>query len=57
MLFDLAYSSFMEALSELVNIPGLGDARKLIGKGIMAMSQGWHEVTYASCAVSSLDVI
>ena len=37
----------MQALSKSLMVDGCGDIRALIGKGLQAMSAGWHEVTHA----------
>ena len=46
-LMGLSYPPFLEALSSLMNVPGAGAARNLIGQGLMAVSSAFHEVSYA----------
>ena len=46
-LLGLSFAPFIEALSSLMNVPGSGAARTLIGQGLMAASSAWHEVSYA----------
>lgn len=45
-LLSLSYAPFMKALTILKDIPGASDARKLIGKGLQAVSTARHEVTF-----------
>ena len=46
-LLGLSFAPFLEALSNLSNVPESGKARSLIGQGLMAASSAWHEVSYA----------
>ena len=46
-LLGLSYAPFMDALTQLTNVPNSGKARKLIGDGILAVASARHEVSYA----------
>ena len=46
-LFGKSLAPIMKALTKLESVTGSNEARNLIGEGLIGMSQGWHEITYA----------
>ena len=46
-LLGLSYAPFMDALTQLANVPNSGKARKLIGDGILAVASARNEISFA----------
>ena len=46
-LLGLSYAPFMDALTQLADVPNSGNARKLIGDGILAIASARNEISFA----------
>ena len=46
-LISLSYKPFLEAISQLTNIPSASAARNIVGQGLLAISAASHEISFA----------